>query len=184
MSEVSKYIVIGTIKSGQNSMIEYLQKRFNIFTRKDEFMWRKDAVEIYKRKYLDNAIRPVFITRDPAQRIWSHFHYFNYSVSMSFEEFLCMRGHNDVFGEENPISQSNYSKWIRPFLPYDPIVVDVDDMQENPNFPTINKTSKEHDNYTQDIPSHFTALVNKYMEKELNFKEPCWSTDEEYDDFF
>lgn len=184
MTEVSKYIVIGVIKSAQNSMIEYLQKRFGIFTRKDEIIWRKDAVDIYKRKYADYNIRPVIITRDPVKRIWSHFHYFNYSVSLSFEDFLKMRGYSIIFGEENPISQSNYTKWIEPFLPYNPVVVDVDDMQMNPNFPTLNKTSKEFDGYTQDIPTENVELVRKYMDKERRFIKPTWSIDEEYDDFF
>lgn len=176
-STVEKFIVLGFIKSGQEAMVTYLQKRYGIFTRKDECVWRTDGIDIYKRKYLERGIRPVFITRDPVKRIWSHYHYFGFHKAMEFNEFINHRGYdNTIFGEESPISQSNYTKWIKPFLPYNPIVVSLEDMRMNPNFAQINMTKDVQKDYKESIPDTFKELIEEKMLEEIrDHKEISWS---------
>lgn len=159
-----KFVILGFIKCGQNSMAEYLRRRYNLplideegnrVIKRREIACRKDAIEEFVRDF-DNYT-PVFITRNPVQRIWSAYHYLGYNTRMSFEEYLELDEYNEIHGNMNPIRQSDYNRWIKPFNRYYPIVVELEEMCKNPNFPRLNITSPET-GYGE-IPERYKRLI-------------------------
>lgn len=126
-----KFIVLGFIKCGQNSMLNYLG------CKKNEIAWRDDAITIYKQQYEAYNLTPVFILRHPVDRCWSHYWYFKNNEKMSYEEFLDT-DMNNTHGTLNPIEMCDYYKFIEPFCDYKPIVVKLEEMRLLYNFPKEN----------------------------------------------
>jgi len=128
-------VVLGFIKSGQSSLIDYLN------CKKNEVAWRSDALDIYERCYDIEKHFPVFILRNPVDRCWSQYWYFKYNQKYTYSEFLDIEG-VDGHGIKNPIEQCNYFKFIEKFKQHNPIILRLEDMQMISNFPIINK--REH----------------------------------------
>ena len=178
------FIIIGFSKCGQTSLETYLNKRYpSLINRKLENAWAQNAVETYLEKYGHAKYQPIFITRDPIERIWSGYHYFHwdskelpYREQYTFPEYLELKDYRYHIGELNPISQSNYSKWIRPWLKLNPIVISVEDMEENPNFPHLNKTEDIRNIQIKPIPEEFKKLAREKLGEEIKKnQEPSWS---------
>jgi len=73
-----KLIIIGFQKCGQTALRKYLNCGIN------ELVYYPDAVERFETH--NKGLRPVFITREPTEKLWSEYHYFDYK--MTFIEFL------------------------------------------------------------------------------------------------
>ena len=87
-SENAKHLaVIGFPKCGTVSLEKYLKRKFlDISVIRYEAIWLRVGVQEYEEKH--NNKRPVIIVRNPVDRIWSAFRYFNFYKTMSLEDFL------------------------------------------------------------------------------------------------
>ncbi len=116
------YIILGFQKCGQTALSAYLNCKV------DELIYYPDAIERYKSHYLNH--RPVFILRDPLERLWSEYHYFeHYREEMSFREFLTHRSDKADRGFTTPIERTDYWRWIEPFRAFHPLILNLSDMQ-------------------------------------------------------
>ncbi len=141
-------IIIGFPKSGQVSLIEYLRKKYPRETiKKDEIIWNEKGLEIFEEKYGHNPNnRPVILKRDPIERIWSSYWYFEmgnekpFREQYTYEEFLYCNRIDGHLGDMNPIRGSNYDRWIKKWEPLYPIVYDLDELKKDKDFPHLHKT--------------------------------------------
>jgi len=121
-----KLVIIGFDKCGQTALRKHLNCKV------DELVYYPDAVERFITHYSDH--RPVFILRDRAEKLWSEYHYFEelYHWPMpafTFEEFLDYRSDQADRGYTTPIERTDYWRYITPFKEFNPIVVNLEDMQ-------------------------------------------------------
>lgn len=174
------FVDIGFIKCGQNSVVEYFYHKFNMKhpMERNEFIWNKRAEELYTGKYLRRNDRAVIITRDPVDRIWSSYNYFDFiNKRMSYEEYLYHVGYHDAHGEENPVMGSNYEKWLVPFKKYNPLIINLEKISQIQGFPHQNKTIDKNENYKK-IPEYLRRLTEDLLIKEKEkYNTPTWSID-------
>lgn len=193
----TKYVIIGFPKCGQISLISYLRTNHkDIIVKKDELIWNKNGPEIFLEKYGERVI-PLIITRDPIERMWSSYNYFQFGgddwehghgdppicEQYTFPKYLNIKGYEHHLGEMNPVSQSNYQKW---YVHWKDIGIikrfKLEDLNKKENFP--------HDNITQKVSKHwkgktiplmpeaYRALAQAKLEQEIReHKEPSWSID-------
>lgn len=174
------FVDIGFIKCGQNSVVQYFYDKYKMPYKmeRNEFIANKMGEKLYVDKYHKEKKRAVICIRDPVDRIWSAYHYFDtYNKKMSFEEYLFYVGCNDSFGEENPVMMSNYDKWIYRFKKYDPLIIKLEDIRKEEGFPHKNKTSEKNSKYEK-MPQYLRSMVADLVEKEREkYKTPTWSVD-------
>lgn len=178
----TKFNIIGFPKCGQVSMQSYLSEIYTGYNiRRDEIMWKRSGVEDYEKIYGKLGVRPIIILRDPIEAIWSYYWYMghgdkNNPVFMEYEEFLVAPNYNEQLGEENPISCYNFNKWIKRFTKFKPIIIELEEMKKNPNFPLLNPTSARVD--MVEIPDHYKDTTRTLLDKEIEeHPDPCWSID-------
>lgn len=159
-----KYVVVGFPKCGQESLVKYLQNQGHEAKRFD-VIWLDNAVDLYKKAFSDWT--PAIITRDPAERIWSGYHYWSYHKFMVFSEYLKINTYRPVIGHENPIIQSDYSRWIKPFLPFKPEFFIFEEMVKKPDFPHQNKTANK-----PGLSKPWRNKINEILEQN-NIKNTC-----------
>ena len=170
------FVVIGFPKCGQESLLEYLKGRYpNRKTKKDEIIWNKKGVEIFKEKYGDR-MHPVIITREPILRMWSAYWYFEYTGEtpynerFTFPEYLKLEDYKYHIGEMNPVKQSNYQRWIKDWLELKPIIFKLETVSQNTNFPHLNQTKVVRDKITPVMPDRFYLLAKSMLDEELSHK--------------
>jgi len=178
------YSVMGFIKAGQNACVTYLQHKLkDPNLRKAEIAYAKDGMERFLSYFNPDTHRiiPVFILRDPIDRMWSAYHYFDHYKTLSFSAYLKIRKYAKSWGEENPVSGSNYSKWMKPYMKYNPLILELEEMRKNPSFPKENATNVS--GYSQnDMPIELRELAETALKIECEIhKEPSWSIDEDYE---
>lgn len=167
-----KYLVIGFPKCGQTSLAEYLHKRFgseNVADRA-EIIWKSDGVHLFEiNGYAELGYRPIVIIRDPIERIWSDWNHLGRGYGFkTFEEYISNRNNVGLggLGEYNPIVRSNYEKFIKRWKKYDPIVLELEEMQKNPNFGHQNKGDLYSDDY-EPMPQHYRELCESLLTVEV-----------------
>jgi len=137
-------IIVGTPKCATNSLEQYLRDRFKgQEVRRIEVIWRgQDGVDDTVYRFPPDKWQYIITLRDNVERIWSNYHYFQMNDKMSLEDYL-KYDHSEfsTVGIGNPIKQGQYGYWIHFWRKYDPIILTIDDMNELPNFPHLNKTS-------------------------------------------
>ncbi len=142
-----KFVIVGFPKCGQNSLIEYLRTKYNLpvvgrdgspLVTKSEFIWHYDAFEKMET-WAGRGYKCVIIKRDPVERIWSSYNYFDYRSKMTFEEYLNLEGYTKLLGEENPLKQSKYDYWIKKLNLYTPLVFDLEELKKDKQFPWVNE---------------------------------------------
>jgi hypothetical protein len=147
---------------------------------RQEIGWRDDAIEKWEdtlRNHKKSTLTPVFAIREPIERMWSAFLYMPHNIH-DFPTYLINRLYQP-FGEGNPVMQSNYMKYIKPWEKYKPIVVELEEMKLNKNFPVLNTTKEvkfKNANMPQ-FPDHFRKLASDLLELEL--KDNFWEGDHE-----
>jgi|TARA_B110001454_G_scaffold211802_1_gene227881 hypothetical protein len=141
-------IIVGFPKCGQVSLIQHLKNISpDTIVKKDEIIWNKEGVKIFKEKYGHNdKIKPLIIKRDPIKRIWSSYWYFDleekpFREKYTYEEYLHIDMYAHHLGELNPIRCSNYNKWINNWKELNPIIYEHEELIKIPNFPHLNKTN-------------------------------------------
>ena len=186
-----KYAVIGFPKCGQVSMQEYLAKRYNDVYRIDrpELIWRRSGVKDFEEQYHNYGVKGIIITRNPVKACWSYYWYIHYGTEgtryMEYEDFLTQKIYSDPLGEKNPISCYNFEKWIKRFQKFNPIVVRLEDMIENKNFPLLNTTignrpdvKTRFDGKMPEMTEEQRTLTEKLLKKEIqDHPDPYWSVD-------
>lgn len=170
------FVVIGFPKCGQESLIEFLKLKYpKRIVKKDEIIWNKKGVEIFKEKYGDR-MTPVIIKREPILRMWSAYWYFEYTDDkpynerFSFPEYLELEDYKYHIGEMNPVKQSNYYRWIKPWLDLDPIIFKLEDLIHNKQFPHLNQTNVVRDKIVPIMPDRFYRLADSLLRIELSHK--------------
>ena len=84
-------------------------------------------------------------------------------------------------GEINPISGSNYAKWIKMWEPLDPIILELEELQKDTEFPHSNKTVDERGSKPE-ISDELRELTVELLDYEVRkFNYPIWSVDSEWD---
>jgi len=189
----TKYVILGFPKCGQISLMNYLTDRYPLWNiRREELVWRRSGVKDFEDAYWNKNghFRPLIILRDPIKSCWSLYWYMfhgdlnNEQKFMTYEDFLTTPKYEGAMGEKNPISCFNFNKWLKRFYKYNPIIVDMEEMIKNPDFPHDNTTLK-HRPYIEKIygkmpemTSYQKELTKKLLEKEIQeHSEPCWSVD-------
>jgi hypothetical protein len=163
-----KYLVIGFPKCGQTSLVEYLIKRLGGESVADraEIIWKPDGLELFEKNgYAEIGYRPVIIIRDPIQRIWSDWNHLGRGYGFkTFEDYIANQKQTDLggLGEYNPITRSNYEKFIKRWQKYNPIVLELEEMKKNPNFGHRNK-GKQYDEDYELIPTHFREMCERLL---------------------
>lgn len=113
-------------RSGSLSLHQYLIDKYgNNNVKRDECVFRDDAVPYFKRRWGDMAT-PVIIFRDPVARCWSWYHYIKPEVS--YYTFLNESYRTIGMGEMNPIKQCNMKKFIKPWLELKPQLYSFENM--------------------------------------------------------
>ncbi len=182
----TKFNIIGFPKCGQVSMQKYLIDRYSGYnTRRDELIWKKSGVEEYEKMQFDN-LQTIIMIRDPVKACWSNYWYmYNAENNMDYKKFLTTPSYHDQLGEENPISCYNFNKWIKRFLKFNPIIVELEHIRENSNFPTLNTTPTSRPYVKEtfhgkmpEMTEEQISLTKKLLEKEIKEqKEASWSID-------
>ena len=100
--------------------------------------------------------RPVIMTRDRKEMLWSFYNYFNMQL-VPFKYFLNMpiRAYN--MKGLTPLQQTDYERWITPFKKYDPWIISLDDAMKLEGFPhnEITRTKNK-----PDIPSDVREILD------------------------
>ena len=169
------FIIVGFPKSGQVSLIEYLQKKHpKAVVKKDEIVWNEKGLEIFKQKYGHNPnIRPVLVYRDPVERIWSAYWYFEmdgekpFRELYTYEEFLHCNRIDGHLGDMNPIRGSNYDKWFKKWEPLNPLIFDFEELKKDPLFPHRNKTEEEKNIKVPEMTNAQMVLTRKLLNDEI-----------------
>lgn len=117
---MDKLIIIGFQKCGQTALRKYLNCGIN------ELVYYPDAVERFEIH--NKGLRPVFITRDPTEKLWSEYHYFD-QKQRTFIEFLDYKSTELCDGYTTPIERCDYFRWIDRFKHLNPLVLSLENMQ-------------------------------------------------------
>lgn len=133
-----KYVIIGFPKSAQMSLVKYLQSKGHEAEKFDK-IWHEDALELIQGKY-DKSWQAIVVMRDIIHRMWSGFIYWKYYQKMNFEKYTHYYAHSRTLGEENPIIQSDYARWLDRVKSLNPLIADFVDLTDIPDFPHENKT--------------------------------------------
>ena len=74
---------------------------------------------------------------------------------------------------------SNYAKWLKPFAKFKPMLLNVEEMSKNPNFPNANRTADVK--YKNDIVPPFSDQYRKLTEDllKLEIAGNFWEGDHE-----
>ena len=82
---------------------------------------------------------------------------------MTWEQYLSIKNDNHrLFGEENPIKQSNYGYWIKKFEKFKPLIFNMDEMSSKMKM--INPT--DDPNYKK-IPNEYRQIAQQLLDKEI-----------------
>ena len=129
LDKSKKYSIVGVPKSGTSSLGEYMRKyKFDVI---EDEMWFMDAKKYYQMdKERLNRI-PIIITRNPIERVWSHYYFFKESLKKSCE---C----------------SKYAKYIKTWN--NPIIFKLECLKKLEDFPHHNEnTTKPKLDYTSKV---------------------------------
>jgi len=160
-------VVIGCTKCGQISLAQYLQRRFHTEVPRFEVFWRRDGPDVFENEYGEHDSRqPYIILRNPVDRIWSCYFYFRHNKTMKISEYLEHEAYDEFVGEENPIKQSDYTKFIELYLQFEPVILKLEDMKRNSNFPHRNKTDGQKGLDFYPMSKHDRCIISSKLEEE------------------
>jgi hypothetical protein len=160
-------IIVGTPKCATNSLEQYLRDRFGQEVRRIEVIWRgQEGVDDTVYRFPPDKWQYIITIRNNIERIWSNYHYFQ-MTKMSLEDYLKYE-HSEfsTVGIGNPIKQGQYEHWISFWRKYNPIVITVDEMNELPGFPHLNKTGDRRE-YPEMTESERDLIIS-YLDKGVN----------------
>ncbi len=129
---MSKYILLGFPKCGQHSIIKLFERRGDEIKSR-EICWQRDALQIYEKQYLDYT--PVFVRRNIDDFLKSGYNNWGYAAKgILWKDYLMIQGYDESkFGEQNPIARAQFGNWIWPFMKYNPLIFQIEDIREHEN---------------------------------------------------
>lgn len=138
-----RMLIIGARKCGTTSLQFYLESILgHDVIRHEQLFTRHDGVRYWKKHYPDRT--PVVILRNPLQRIESDYSYTPYGGTSNrdrnFIDYLMEKNYSGRWGDRNPISQSNYLKWLSNWRDTPLIIFNLHAVQKNKGFPVQNQT--------------------------------------------
>lgn len=173
--EADSYVVIGIPKCGTVSMAEYLKKKFpKAAVTRVELIYDPKGIDYYQTYH--KGWKPVIITRDPADRIWTAYHFWKFMDRMEFDQFLHYVDPimNNV-GCNNPIAQSDYDRYIEKWKAFDPVVVSLEQMSREKDFPHLQRTQEVKNITIEEMPKFYRDIVKKalniYRERQLRIRQ-------------
>ncbi len=122
-----KWVIIGFSRCGTTSASHY-------FHCSHPEIGYSGVTEDYLKKFSNHI--PIFITRDPRDRIWSMYNYHGVFKNMSFEDMLDFKDdkyHN--VGCNDCIEQSDYKKYIELFKEFNPKVYRLESLKMREDYP-------------------------------------------------
>lgn len=162
-------IIVGFPKCGTVSLEKYLKRKYpepDTSVVRFEYAWKREGAKACEEKHSNK--RPVIIVRNPVDRIWSAFRYFEFYKKMSLEEFLKNKvDHDGRLGTGDPIECSDYQKWIDKWMHLNPIVVKLETMIVLGNFPNENPTEGRAGNWPTLSNEDTELITNKLNEKRM-----------------
>jgi len=184
--------IIGFPKCGSSSLRNYFRIRYpkkEVASFPSASLYHPDWLTICGGRCSQPDILSVIITRNPVERIWSAYWWsqrWNTSQTKhpTFEEFLHWTPPSKEWryltsGLFDPIDCCDYEKYMKPALKFNPIILRLEDMQKNPNFPNVAKTNdvlqgiikayamfKINIKMKPDtIPDHYVKLIKEELNK-------------------
>ncbi len=120
--------IIGFPKCGTSALEQFMAPKF--IYRIESAFW-PDSM----KKFNPDVTIPVFILRDPVKRVWSTYFFFRIYEKMSFREYLKPSMDKGSFTKNSGLwdfaETSNYTKFIEPYLQYDPFVFKLEEIAEH-----------------------------------------------------
>lgn len=161
-SNNDKFVIIGFPKCGTSSLIYYLENMFPKYEIKkiETMIYDPHGVAEFMDSYSD--FTPVIITRDPADRLWSGYYYYQLNKTMQFEDFVKRRT-DGMFhaGLGEPIKQSVYEDYTKSWHDLEPIRLTLEDMSKIDDFPHLLITDNT-DKFP--MPAFYRSLVEKSIQ--------------------
>lgn len=161
-SDYDKIAIIGFPKCATTSLANYLENIFpdTEIKKMETMVYDTYGVEQFKDSYSD--FKPVIITRDPADRLWSGYYFYEFNKKMPFEDFVKRRS-GDMFhaGLGEPIKQSIYTDYTKTWRDLEPIHVTLEDLAKIDDFPHMLETTNK-DMFP--MPAFYRSLVEKSIE--------------------
>ena len=114
-SENSRFAILGFPKCGTQALKAHIMGKLNKVCYNLEIAYRKTGINAWSHP--DHiGCTPIIIYRDPIERLWSAYHYFQYfrvRKKLSFPEFLEYRDETmQSIGCNDPIECCDYQKYI------------------------------------------------------------------------
>ena len=112
IEKYDKVNVIGFSKCGTTALTNYLFSKGLKVSQSEFLIYKKDeGIKIFNDITPD--FTPVVIIRNPADKLWSEYHYRPHFKDMTFNEFLNFRDEDwRGVGLHNPIAGVNYQHYI------------------------------------------------------------------------
>lgn len=143
-----KYCIIGGRKCGTTSLQKYLKSKGVEVERREQLFTKYDGFNIYSQEF--SEYQPILILREPVDRCFSDWKYAvkTHRTKLKYRDYCIESNYNPGLGELNPLSQSNYKKWLEPWKNI--IGFRFEDLIKIPEFPKENQTDGEISNEDRD----------------------------------
>ncbi len=136
MQKPKKPMIVGFQRCGQNSLKQYLLKRYDEVAR-TEMLHADNGIRRFKETCMDEYF-PVMITRHRPFAMWSRYWYFGFNEKMTFAEFLCQ---NDP--QISPLYHTDFGLHITRWQFLDPMIYSMETLLHDPDFHHENKSKKK-----------------------------------------
>jgi hypothetical protein len=142
---MAKYVIVGFIKCGQISLYNKLKSEGHEVGRM-EVVTNPLGPKMIKKDCPGH--QPIIIMRDPIKRIWSQYEYLSekfkeFREPMTFEQYCHYWRPHSLWFNENPIFQSNYAEHLERWVDENTIIVYLEDLIKEPDFPRENEGMKK-----------------------------------------
>jgi len=157
-----KFIVLGFMKCGQNSVVEWLQAKHHTVILNERLIEPKYIKE-WEKCYSD--FRPVIVVREPIERCWSQYWYMEWNKRMSYEDFLKhdFHGRSD---QSDPKIISDYRRWLVPWLKHNPLIYMLEYLKTLKDFPHVNSTTRKGLKYPK-MTDKDRELTKRFLKEEI-----------------
>jgi hypothetical protein len=122
------HIILGFPKCGTTSLEAFLKAKYgndNVTRREWCYMPFEEQLEFFKREFGDPKDHKLyFILRDPEERTLSGLNAWGPNFPHR--------------GETDPVKQTEYHRWMLPWTDYAIVIIHLEDIANNPDFPKLN----------------------------------------------
>ena len=118
------YVIIGFPKAGTVSLQNFLRKKKKKKIHRRELIYLDDGPDIFEKNY--KGCIPVIIKRNPIDRLWSAYNYYQWLKSIPFKEWVLNEKHINQIGTNSPIKSCDYDYFIKRFERFNPQICDLE----------------------------------------------------------